>query len=120
MITIEHHHRNFLVIRAAGTLTKTDYDAAIPELESAMARRPGKPNLLIVLEDFQGWDLEAAWKDLRFDLKHYSDFGRIAVAGEGDLEKWMTKLSTPFTGAEIRYFDRSRMEEAEAWLAGNG
>ncbi|MFW6027535.1 MAG: STAS/SEC14 domain-containing protein [bacterium] len=122
MITVEHHHENFLVIRASGRLTGTDYDAALPELEHAMSLAPGRPNLLVVLEDFHGWEPEALWKDLRFDLKHYRDFGRIAVVGESAAGKWLTKISTLFMAAEIRYFSRERMDEAEQWLreAGQG
>lgn len=117
MITIEHHRESFLIIRASGRLTKADYEAAIPELELAMSGVRGKPRILILLEDFQGWDAEAIWEDLRFDMKHYDDFGRIAVVGESALEKWMTYFSKPFTGAQVRYFNRERMDEAEAWLA---
>lgn len=117
MITIEHDRDEFLVIRASGKLTSIDYDAAIPEIENAMSLHRGKSNLLVLLEDFRGWEPEAAWKDLRFDLKHFGDFGRIAVVGEGPLEKWMTRLSAPLTGAQIRYFDRTRTDEARAWLS---
>ena len=118
MITIEHHREDFLIIRASGRLTKPDYDAAIPELELAMSRTRSKPRVLVLLEDFQGLEPEALWEDLRFDMKHYEDLGRIAVVGESTLEKWMTYFSKPFTGAEVRYFDRERREEAEKWLAG--
>lgn len=117
MITVEHHHEHFLVIRASGRLTGTDYDAAVPELEHAMSLMSGKPNLLVILEDFHGWEPEALWKDLRFDLKHYRDFVRIAVVGERAAEEWLTRISTLFTAAQIRYFDRERTDEAEAWLS---
>ena len=43
----------------------------------------------IQLEDFHGWDLHAAWDDLKFGLKHYSDFeshryGRQPQVGKVD------------------------------------
>lgn len=117
MITIEHDRDNFIVCRASGTLTRKDYEAAVPELDQAIALREGQPRLLILLEDFRGWEIEALWPELRTDLKYRSDFDRVAVAGESNLEHWATVLSKPFFRAEVRYFDRDDLAAAEAWLS---
>ncbi len=118
MIEIEHDHADFLVLRASGSLTRGDYEAAVPELENGLHLRAGLPaRLLVVLEDFRGWEIGGLWQELKFDLQRAGDFGRIAVVGEGGLEEWGTKLAKPFFRAEMRYFDRARRAAAEAWLA---
>jgi len=117
MITIEHD-RDYLVCRVAGRLSRKDYQAAIPELENALALAKRPLRLLIVLEDFHGWEIGGLWEELRFDVRHKDDFGRIAVVGDSKLEQWGTYFSKPFFGAEMRYFDWNDRGEAEAWLAG--
>ena len=117
MITIEHHHAGYLVCRASGKLSKADYDAAVPEIENALSLGDGPTRILIVLEDFRGWDIPGLWEELKFDVKHGQDFGRIAVVGDSRLEEWGTRLSRPFFGAEVRYFDLDDVEEARAWLS---
>lgn len=117
MIRIEHDPDGFLVCRASGKLTEADYDAAIPELENAIGLATGPMRLMIVLEDFRGWEIGALWKDLRFDLRHRNDLGRVAIIGESKTEEWIGRLSKPFFDAEIRYFDAERLDEAREWLS---
>ncbi len=41
------------------------------------------------------------------------------MIGEKKWEKGMSVFCKPFTTAKIRYFDRSAMDEAQAWLEQN-
>jgi hypothetical protein len=117
MITIEHDRDNYLVCRVSGRLTEADYEAAVPEIENELLLRDDSLLLMIVLEDFRGWDIAALWEDLKFDVRHSGDFGRIAVLGNSTLEKWGTTLSKPFLGSEMRYFDLKDRAAARAWLS---
>ena len=117
MITIEHDRDNYLVCRVSGRLTEADYEAAVPELENELLLRGEPLRLMIVLEDFRGWDIAALWEDLKFDIQHSSDFGRIAVLGDSKLEEWGTHLAKPFLGSEMRYFDLEDRAAARAWLS---
>lgn len=117
MIVIEHEHdRNRIVVRASGTLTTQDYKHAVPELNHALELSEGPLRLMIRLENFQGWELDALWKELKFDVSHIGDFERVAVVGESDLEKWGTVLSAPFTSADMRFFPTEQEDKAEDWL----
>lgn len=117
MITIEHDHANFLVCRVSGKLTKADYDAMVPELDNALQMRSGERRMMIVLEDFRGWDLRALWEELKFDVRHWNDFARIAVVGQSRLEEWGTRLSRPLSGAKMRYYEMQERDMAGAWLS---
>jgi hypothetical protein len=117
MITIEHDRDNYLICRVSGKLSKSDYDAAVPEIENALKMRGEPLRMMILLEDFRGWEIGALWEDLKFDVKHGNDFGRIAVLGDSTLEHWGTTLSKPFLGSEMRYFDLQERAAARAWLA---
>jgi len=117
MITIEHDRENYLVCRVSGRLTEADCHAAVPEIENELLLRDDPLRLMIVLEDFRGMDMAALWEDLKFDIRHGSDLGRIAVLGESKLEEWGTALSKPFFGSEVRYFDLKDRPAARAWLS---
>ena len=117
MITIEHDRDDYLVCRVSGKLTKADYDAAVPELENVLKVQSAPLRLMIVLEDFHGWEIGALWADLKFDIRHREDIGRVAVLGDSKLEEWGTILSKPFLGSEMRFFDLSERAAARAWLS---
>ena len=102
-------------IRARGRLTHEDYARWIPRIEALLQER--RPiSLLVELVDFQGWEREAVWDDLRFGLEHDADLRRIAIVGEHGWQKLLVKLIRPFFTAELRYFDREEIDRAWAWL----
>ena len=104
-----------MAFRLSGKLHHEDYKSFVPAIESFMAAE-GKIRLFVQLEDFHGEDLHALWDDLKFGVKHYSDFDRIAMVGERKWQKWLVQVSKPFTKAKMRYFDVCRVDEAWAWL----
>ncbi|VAV82315.1 hypothetical protein MNBD_DELTA01-654 [hydrothermal vent metagenome] len=101
--------------KISGKLHDEDYKKFVPEIE-AVIEKEGPVRVLLVMRDFHGWDLHAAWDDLKFDIKHYKDLERIAMVGENKWEEWMTKLSKPFIKGNVRYFDSHELEEAWKWL----
>jgi hypothetical protein len=117
--TIETGSAKVVGWKLHGTLHDEDYQRFLPQVESILTSQ-GKVRLFVQFEDFQGWDLHAAWDDVKFGMRHYSDFERIAMVGDREWEKWMAALSKPFTGAKVRYFDRSQIEEAWHWLHEEG
>ena len=72
--------------------------------------------LLFRMKDFHGWELGAAWEDLKFDIKHHSDIVKIAMVGENRWEKWMSSLCKPFTSAKVQYFPAEQNDQAEEWI----
>ena len=97
--------------RFSGTLHDADYRIFVPALAGG-----GKVRLLIVFDDFHGWDLHAAWDDFKVGMTHYADFERIAVVGDNRLEAVIATFLKPFTQATVRYFDKTGMDAARAWL----
>ena len=37
------------------------------------------------MHDFHGWDMGAAWEDIKFATKHCSDISKVATVGREDL-----------------------------------
>jgi hypothetical protein len=107
-----------LEVQVSGKLVHEDYKQFVPEFER-LVKENGKIRVLFEMADFHGWEGAALWDDIKFDLKHFSDIERLALVGDKRWEKGMRVFCTPFTTAEIRYFDRAAIVEARAWLEQN-
>jgi hypothetical protein len=100
-------------VTASGKLTHQDYEQPVPKLEE-LIHKYRRVRVLFDLADCHGWELGAAWHDLKFGLKHGGEVERCAVVGEARWQEAMTKLSRVFFN--VRYFDRSESEQAWRWL----
>jgi len=101
--------------KLTGKLNGKDYRIFVPRVEERI-RREGKIRLLLEFEDFRGWDLEAAWEDFKFGIKHFRDFDQIAIVGQGKREEWVAGAAKLFFGEKVRYFPLSEMPQAWEWL----
>ncbi len=104
-----------LVVHVSGKLVKEDYAAFGPTFTRLVGEH-GKLRVLFDLAGFHGWDAGAAWADVKFAAKHYSDIERIAMVGETKWQEGMATFCRPFTTATVRYFDQTEMAQARAWL----
>lgn len=106
---------NLIEVTVTGKLDRDDYKHFVPEVERAIRNR-GKLRLLCHLKDFHGWTAGALWEDLKFDVKHFSDFERVAFVGDKRWEQGMAAFCKPFTSATIRYFDEADAAKAREWI----
>ena len=109
---------NLLIVHASGKLTKADYLHLSPEIER-LVQQQGKVRLLFEMTDFHGWEVGAAWEDLKIGLGHFSDIERIALVGEKKWQHSMATFAKPFTKAEVRYFEHADAVDARRWVEGN-
>jgi len=109
----------YLKMKISGRLEHADYALMVPMIENAISgiKQP-KIKVLVDAVDFEGWDLRAAWDDLKFGLKHNSEFTKLAFVGNKKWEEYSIKISNWFIGAKMRYFED--IEEARQWLENKG
>ena len=103
-----------LIIQVSGKLVKADYEQFVPEFERLIAQH-GALRLLFDMTDFHGWEASAMWEDAKL-IRHYADIERLAMVGETRWQHGMALFCTPFTSAEVRYFDHADLAQAHAWL----
>ena len=104
-----------LTITAGGKLEVSDYQRLAPLVEDLITQH-GKLDVLLILHEFKGWTAGALWEDVKFDVKHFRDIGKLAVVGEREWEKGMAAFCRPFTTAEIKFFERENLAEAMDWI----
>lgn len=108
-----------LEVAVSGKIVKEDYETFVPHVDR-LVREHGKIQMLMEMHDFHGWTLGAAWEDTKFGLHHFHDIERLALVGETKWQQAMAVFCKPFTKAEVRFFDRSAIDEARQWVAGSG
>ena len=98
-----------------GTLTHQDYEIMIPIIEDTIKNVP-HPKIKILVNglDLDGWELKAAWEDLKFGLKHNKEFKKVAYVGSRSWEEYGIKISNWFTSGQMQYFEDEM--SAKQWL----
>ena len=114
---LEPSDNRFLVLRIGGELKKSELDAAESECVQKIAS-VGTVKLLVLLENFAGWERGEQWGDTDFFFSHGDDFEKVAVVGD---PRWEAQVLA-FTGAGMRkgpvkFFPETGEPEARAWLA---
>ena len=74
------------------------------------------PDIKVFIDgsDFEGWELRAAWDDLKLGLKHGNDFDKIAIFGSKKWQEYTAKVGSWFVSGEVQYFEDA--DEALTWL----
>lgn len=115
-IGIERVNKNFfLKLAAVGKLTHEDYQKITPMIDSAL-QQVDDPEVKVLIDGTQleGWELRAAWDDLKLGLKHGSEFTKIAIFGNKKWQQITAKVGSWFISGEVKYFETE--EAALEWL----
>ncbi|MEA3498515.1 MAG: STAS/SEC14 domain-containing protein [Campylobacterota bacterium] len=108
----------YCYIEVDGKLTHEDYEFFIPSFESAIQHiKEPKIDLLINIENFNGWEIQAAWDDLKFSLKHGKEFNKLAVVGQNRLLEYSAKISAWLLPYDVKFFED--IDRAKKWLLNN-
>jgi hypothetical protein len=107
--------RFYLTIKVSGKLTHEDYQVMNPMVDSALigVSQP-KINALVDITELQGWEMQAAWDDFKFGLKHGSEFEKIALVGNKSWQEWAAKISSWFISGDIKFFED--IDDALIWI----
>jgi hypothetical protein len=116
-VQIQYQPDDICVLRISGILKRSEFGAE----QNALARRinmGSKPRLLVILENFEGWERGADWNDLDFLISHGGKISKIAIVAES---RWET-LALAFAGAGVRrapvkFFPPNELEKTRSWLA---
>jgi len=104
-----------ITLRISGVLKKAEL--ALAQKAAIEVMRSGKKvQLLLLVEDFKGWDKRDDWGDLSFQSRHDEQIETIAIVCE---ERWQ-ELVELFVGkgqrpVNIRRFQPSQTALARAW-----
>jgi len=105
----------FLKMKVVGKLSHEDYQKFLPMIERAI-QDTEQPQIKLLFDaaEFEGWELKAAWDDLKFGFEHKKAFTKIAFVGSKTWEKIGVKVTSWFMAGEMEYFED--YDKAVDWL----
>lgn len=105
-----------LILRVSGELTHEDTHHFFDAVDAKLATYGGA-RCLIELDDPKGLELRTIPDEIAFDRRYGKQLERCAIVGDHAWERWMVKIAKPFyPHTELRFFDKSRKEEAMQWI----
>lgn len=112
---LEESKGDLVAIHISGHVDKSDYDIMLPVLEEKI-KQHRKISVYAELQDIEAFTLEALWEDMKFDIRHASDFKKAAIVGEHKWLDLLTTLASPFTSAQVKFFTFMDKEQAMEWV----
>ncbi len=114
---LESEPYGICVLRITGKLKRSEFG----EAQEAIARAidaGAKPRLLVILDEFEGWERGADWNDLDFLFSLSQEIARIAIVVD---PRWEVP-TLAFAGAGVRrapvkFFPPNELAQAREWLA---
>jgi hypothetical protein len=108
-----------VTLRVSGRLTQQELAAAQARTAGVIGASGGGIRILVLVEDFDGWEKDGQWSDFSFQEAHDAHIARMAIVGE---EQWRD-LTLLFTSQGLRpfpieFFPAARLAAARAWLEG--
>ncbi len=114
---IIEYTEGILSARISGKLTHAEL-VALQQAASDLIKLEGKVRLLVMVENFQGWERGGDWGDLSFQSEHDAHIEKMAIVGD---RKWQD-LALLFASKGLRkfpieYYEPGELAKARAWLA---
>ena len=115
-LEFKHEANDVCELRISGVLKRDEFAAAQAELARKIDAG-AKPRLLVIGENFEGWERGADWNDLDFLFSHSGEIARIAVVAD---PRWEVH-ALAFAGAGVRrapvkFFPPNELAQARTWL----
>ena len=105
------------VVRIGGIVSKGTIDKIQAEARRDIEKGVEEIKVLVVLQDFRGWERGDAWADIDFFATYGDRITRIAVLGEAKWEEeTLLFLAAGRRKGEVRYFPPDAEAAARAWL----
>jgi hypothetical protein len=105
-------------LEAVDDVEKEDYENVIlPTINQAIAQH-GKVRLVYVLgPEFDDYEAEAVWEDLKLGAREPTSFERVAVVSDSRWAGPAVKVFSILWPGEARAFPLAELETAKRWAA---
>ena len=110
-----------LGLEAVDDVEKEDYeDVIVPAIEATVSEH-GRVRLVYVLgPEFDDYEGEAVWEDLKLGLGHATSFERIAVVTDARWAGPAIKVFSILWPGQARAFPLAELEPAKRWASADG
>jgi hypothetical protein len=108
-----------LGIEAVDDVEKEDYtNVLIPAVDAAIAEHGSVRMVYVLGHEFDEYEGEAVWEDLKLGAKRARSFERIAVVTDARWARPAVKILSVLWPGQARAFPLAALEDAKTWAAG--
>jgi len=107
-----------LGLEAVDDIDKQDYENVfVPAVEAAIAEH-GKARLVYVLgHEFDEYEADAVWEDVKLGVRHPGSFARIAIVTDARWAGPALKVFSVLWPGKARAFPLAELDAAKRWAA---
>ena len=115
-VHIDYQPNDMCVLQISGVLNQDEFAATQADLARKIDAG-AKPRLLVVGENFAGWERGPDWNDLDFLISHSGEIAKIAVVAEPQWEvQALAFAGAGLRPAPVKFFPPSELAQARTWL----
>jgi hypothetical protein len=117
-VTFKLENDTLVIMHIKGLLKKSELDATQTAAAKQLAANgPASVKILILVENFEGWEGGADWGDMSFYAEHGDKMEKIAIVGDPKREAdWMMFMGAGIRPSPIKFFPPDQIAQARAWL----
>lgn len=112
---IETIEKGILEVHATDHFTEKDYTQLDEATDRLLAHAPCI-RVLLLLQDFHGWETESLWERRKVIFKHGQKLERMAVVGSESLRELMLSMRHAWQNSEVLFFTDNEELEARNWI----
>lgn len=110
--------KRLLVLEPQDELEANDFERVANEIDPFIDRVGGLAGLVVITEEFPGWDdLAAFTAHFRFVREHHRKIHRVALVTSSRFLSMLPRLAGLFVDAEVKQFPPDQRAVALAWAA---
>lgn len=107
-----------LIITPEVPLESTDFEKLAQEIDPYIEENGKLHGLMIDAESFPGWsDFAAFIAHMKFVKNHHQKVQKIAFVSDNTVLSIAPRIASHFVSAEVKFFSRSKREDALHWLS---
>jgi hypothetical protein len=115
-VTIGREEGDLRVLRITGLLRKSEWDSALAT-EAEHWRPETRVKVLVIVENFKGWERGVDWGDMDFFVEHEHQIEKSAIVADPQLETDLLMFAgAGFRRAPVKFFSANQLALARAWL----
>ena len=116
MIRITDEDENLIALTISGKISEDDIQDLKSSLDQKTGSGSGPFNAYLDVDDVDGIEFSAI--DDVLTSKPDTKFNRVAVVGDGNVEKFASKVAGPFFGGDVKHFSETESASARQWVGG--
>ncbi|WP_206482245.1 SpoIIAA family protein [Nonlabens ponticola] len=114
--SIDTNKENLIAARLSGKLNEENLKTIHKQIHRIIDKGR-KVDFYFEMEDFEGYTIKGFWEDIKTDVAHIKDYGKLAFVGNKKWQEWAAKATDFFTSSEVKYFDLKDKEQAKIWIS---